>query len=122
MADTNMVTVINRAKYSRPYLVRKVEFEPLSVNLIDVDELDALINNSPEYKQLNEKGALVVQGTQNNKVRIANTTQRTIVIRYPKVLLHPGENAVRADLWDEVKRKYEDHIWLLQGQPDGLIF
>lgn len=114
--------VINRASYARPYLVHKVFFEARGVVLVDPDELDAMQRNSGEFQQLVQKGYLVMQGGKGGKVRLANNSNHDFTIRYPLVLLQPGENSVPSELWTQVLDKYGSQVWDLQGQPDGLVF
>lgn len=114
--------VINRASYVREYLHRTLVVEPLSVQSVPPEEFNALVNNSAKYQQLAQRGALQVQGIQDGKMRIANLTPTQIAIRFPLVRLVPGENDVPDELWQKVLEEYDQVIWALQGQKDGLIF
>jgi hypothetical protein len=117
-----MVKVINRAKYPRPYLVYKVDFPARTLVELDASQVAAMQANAPLFQQAVQKGLLVIQGTVNGQTKVFNSTDRNIVVRYPLVYLKPGENEVPAELWQEVLKVYGDQVSVLQGQPDGLIF
>jgi hypothetical protein len=117
-----MVKVVNRARYPRPYLVCKVDFPARTLVELDADQVMAMQANAPIFQQAVQKGLLVIQGTEDGKTKVFNSTDRSIVVRYPLVYLKPGENEVPAKLWQEVLKVYGDQVLVLQGQPDGLIF
>jgi hypothetical protein len=112
-----MVKVVNRARYPRPYLVCKVDFPARTLVELDADQVMAMQANAPIFQQAVQKGLLVIQGTEDGKTKVFNSTDRSIVVRYPLVYLKPGENEVPAKLWQEVLKVYGDRCLSSKDSP-----